>query len=296
MLAFRDCLETKAEALANVRKHAAADRLVKGKYWENGKGCAVGCHYNKYWHRQGRSKYAGLSGLGWHELAEKVHGIPFELAALEDCIFENLPNNLAMTWPERFITAIPEGADLSKVWPRFAHWLLVDSQDGVIRFADAETGEAIWGVAMLFAREIADEIPSDEEWEAAGAAAGAAAWVAARAAAWEAAGAAARAAARAAAWEAAGAAAWAAAGAAARAAAWEAAWEAARAAARAAAWEAAGAAAWAAAGAAARAAAWEAAGAAAWAAAWKAAWEAAILRQSEKLLELLSTAPVNASV
>jgi len=211
-------------------------------------------------HRQGRSKYAGLSGLGWHELAEKVHGIPFELAALEDCIFENLPNNLAMTWPERFITAIPEGADLSKVWPRFAHWLLVDSQDGVIRFADAETGEAIWGVAMLFAREIADEIPSDEEWEAAGAAAGAAAWVAARAAAWEAAGAAARAAARAAAWEAAGAAAWAAAGAAARAAAWE------------------------------------AAGAAAWAAAWKAAWEAAILRQSEKLLELLSTAPVNASV
>ena len=42
MLAFRG-VESKAQTIARMREHAAADRLVKGQYWEGGKGCAVGC-------------------------------------------------------------------------------------------------------------------------------------------------------------------------------------------------------------------------------------------------------------
>jgi hypothetical protein len=100
----------KANILAALAAHRESDEIVKGHYWENGKGCAVGCTIKS----------------GDHMAYEPLFGIPVALAYLEDRIFEGLPNELAEQWPERFMSAIRVGSDLSLVQWKFLHWLLTD--------------------------------------------------------------------------------------------------------------------------------------------------------------------------
>jgi hypothetical protein len=112
MLSFHSDPAIKSNYLARVAGHADADEIVKGRYWENGKGCAVGCTIH------GET----------HESFERELGVPQMLAWLEDVIFEGLPNRLAKTWPERFLLSIAPGKDLSPVGWRFLHWLLAESR------------------------------------------------------------------------------------------------------------------------------------------------------------------------
>ena len=117
MIAFHGNPKIKAEYLARVRAHRKADQLIKGQYWEDGKGCAVGCTI----HGSDHGRY------------ETELGIPRVLARLEDTLFEGQSNGAARRWPTDFLSAIRVGADLSLVWPRFAIWLLADKRTGVIR-------------------------------------------------------------------------------------------------------------------------------------------------------------------
>jgi hypothetical protein len=136
LVAFHNDPAIKAKYLARVRQHREADHLIKGTGWEYGKGCAIGCTLEAYDH----SRYP-------IEL-----GIPEIIARLEDRIFEGLPNEKAMAWPERVLEAIRPGADLNGIWPKFAVWLMVDERHGVIRFAGDREGvrAAILGVADLY--------------------------------------------------------------------------------------------------------------------------------------------------
>jgi len=109
MLAFEGTV-TKAAVLKQLRAHAKADEIVKGQYWEEGKGCAVGCTIHSNQHVEYETRF----------------GIPQALARLEDCIFEGLANGKAKVWPIRFMTAITPGTDLSCVHWQFLHWLLTD--------------------------------------------------------------------------------------------------------------------------------------------------------------------------
>jgi hypothetical protein len=168
MKAYLNKEEIKEQKLLQVRAHRMADQLVKGKYWENGKGCAVGCTV----HSSDHSAY------------EREMGIPRLLARLEDGLFERLPNERAMVWPEEFLSAISVGADLSKVGARFMHWMLVDPNEGVIRHAKTDrTRNSIQSIGALYAREIGGSPVSIEEWQQGYAAAAAAADAAAAAAA-----------------------------------------------------------------------------------------------------------------
>lgn len=168
MKAYLNNPELKQSVLAEMAGHRAADNLVKGQYWEDGKGCAVGC----------------LLKNGNHEEYEDKFGIPAQLARLEDSIFEGLPNDQAMLWPERFLSAFEVGKDYSKVWNHFAVWMLIDPEVGVIRYADERGKIAIINVAKLHQQEI----DGTAARAAARAAARDAAGAAARAAAWDAAG------------------------------------------------------------------------------------------------------------
>jgi len=250
LLSFHADPAVKEKYLSRVRAHAKADEIIKGQYWEGGKGCAVGCT---------------IHGSN-HVAYENELGLPQWLAYLEDSIFEGLPNEEAMTFPEEFLSSINVGSDLTLVYNKFMHWLLVDPVNGVLKYTDESGAVAIKSVAELHCAVIEGQVVTAATSDAASDAA----WAAARAAAGDAASAAASAAARAAASDAASDAAGAAAS------------------------DAAGAAAVAAAGAATRAAAWAAAGDAAWAAAvaaaWDAAWAAARIAQRNKLLELLLSA------
>jgi hypothetical protein len=43
MLAYHNDPLIKSSILSQLRKHRTQDQIVKGRYWEDGKGCAVGC-------------------------------------------------------------------------------------------------------------------------------------------------------------------------------------------------------------------------------------------------------------
>ena len=57
MFAFTDTPVTKQQLLDQLRAHAAADQIVKGTYWENGKGCAVGCSVHCGDHAQYETRF-----------------------------------------------------------------------------------------------------------------------------------------------------------------------------------------------------------------------------------------------
>lgn len=162
LLAFHGDVKIKEKYLTRVRAHRAEDELVKGQYWEDGKGCAVGCTI----HSSDHAKY------------ESQLGIPMTIARLEDSIFEELPNECAMTWPERFLEIIPVGADLSQVTDKFLLWLLSDKKCGVLQCAQGDGVVAIQKIMSLYERKISGEQILEQEWGDAADAAYAAAYAA----------------------------------------------------------------------------------------------------------------------
>lgn len=89
----------KEDYLYQVKQHQLAGEIIKGKYWKNGKGCAIGCTI----HDSEHAKY------------ETQLGIPIWLARIEDTIFEALPNKIAEKWPVEFLEAISLGVNLEKI-------------------------------------------------------------------------------------------------------------------------------------------------------------------------------------
>jgi hypothetical protein len=82
----------------------------------------------------------------------------------------NIPRILARLVPDvfecpelQFVEAIPVGRDLSLVWPRFAVWLLVDPQDGVITFARTDRQRTeIQNVADAYGRQLDGNAPPQD--------------------------------------------------------------------------------------------------------------------------------------
>ena len=94
MLSYHSDPAIKSRYLARVEGHAAADEILKGRYWEAGKGCAVGCT---------------VHGAD-HESFEQELGIPRMLAWLEDIIFEGLPTVIIGVLVIFILTDKPEQA------------------------------------------------------------------------------------------------------------------------------------------------------------------------------------------
>lgn len=207
LLAWRGTV-SKAQALTRIAAHEAADQIVSGTYGGDDpdapefRACAVGCSIRE----RGDEDCDDLHGL-----YEPRWGVPAQVARLEDAIFEGMwriDAAAAKCWPRRFAEAIPEGADLSLVWPRFAAWLLREGGPVCRPEYPTDVLAAVRRVRGLHERRIeTGSRPVQAEfaaaWSAAGAAARAAAGFAADSAAWfaarSAAGFAARSAARAAA-------------------------------------------------------------------------------------------------
>lgn len=121
MKAFLDDPQLKADLLEQIKWHREQDAIIQGTYGEgsgkNWKGCAVGCSIHSLSKLKGRE--FDTSG---HRIYETELGIPEWLARLEDALFEGLPKEAAVKWPERFIQSISVGADLYPVkWKFFAH-------------------------------------------------------------------------------------------------------------------------------------------------------------------------------
>ena len=146
MQAFVESHVTKAALLTQLAAHAAADEIVKGQYWEKGKGCAVGCcvHGND------------------HMRFEPEFGIPWRVAWLADDLFECLDNGEAKVFAQDWIAAIPVGADLSRVYDAWCAWMLTDPKFGMVAIEHVSPCVLVMG--SLFVRAAAGDEPSSTEW------------------------------------------------------------------------------------------------------------------------------------
>ncbi len=152
LLAYHGDPKIKEHYLSRVRAHAAADEILHGRFWEGGKGCAVGCTI----HSADHARY------------ETELGIPRQIAHLEDQIFEMLWPDIARKWPERFLAAIPVGADLAPIIPEFLIWTLTDPKDGILALALVDDHAMVLKIAELYERRLKGDEPTDSDWNAAG--------------------------------------------------------------------------------------------------------------------------------
>jgi len=145
--------KTKDKYIASVKAHQKADRIIKGPYWQNGKGSAIGCT---------------LEGDD-HTKYETELGIPKEIAYLEDAIFEGLPNEEAMKFPLQFLQAVPINTDLSHVIAKFVIWQFEDEKYGLKNIKEAKDDKKTYGfceeVVSLYKRTLTEEV-SEEEFHA----------------------------------------------------------------------------------------------------------------------------------
>ena len=93
MRAYHNDPAVKAKFVGRMKAHVDADELIRCTYWEDGKGCAVGCTIHSSNH------HAYETELGWPEW----------LAYLEDRIFEGMSRAASRQFPLRLLEAVPTG-------------------------------------------------------------------------------------------------------------------------------------------------------------------------------------------
>jgi hypothetical protein len=116
MISFHGKQEVKDFYVKRMEQHAKADEIIKGQYWEDGKGCAVGCTIHS----------------SDHAVYQTELGLPEWLAILEDKLFEMQCNSDAKIFAVEFLQAIPVGVNLEPVKWQFCAFLLRENIDRVL--------------------------------------------------------------------------------------------------------------------------------------------------------------------
>lgn len=96
LLSYHGDPAVKRKYIERFAAHRAADAVVQGVAYRNGRGCFVGCTLEKYDHSRFPTE------LGW----------PVWLGRLAEAIFEGLPREEAPQFGTDLLAAVPEGVDL----------------------------------------------------------------------------------------------------------------------------------------------------------------------------------------
>jgi len=150
MRAFHGNPAIKERYRKRLKAHYKADEIGHGFYWENGRGCAVGCT---------------IEGDD-HIRYEIELGVPQAITHLEDYLFESLSNQEAKEFPVAFLEAIPVGADLSLVPASFIRWVLESTLANTEVAQDKNVYEAVKNTAELWEGVINGTLPTNEAWSA----------------------------------------------------------------------------------------------------------------------------------
>ena len=165
LLAFKNEPKIKEKLLIQLQNHYDADEIIKGQYWEGGKGCAVGCTVHS----------------DSHYCYELELGIPMWVAYLEDTLFEGMPNKDAKEFPLKLIKAIPTGFSnwqhiyhklcihiLEKECKNTDHPLVKQAICDIITLHKGESlDKAAWGDAYSAAYSAAEFAAESAAWSAA---------------------------------------------------------------------------------------------------------------------------------
>jgi hypothetical protein len=172
--AFHGDKSLKSDLVKEIKWHKEQDKIIQGTYETNGKYCAVGCSIHSLNVKKGTS-----FNCHDHTIYETQLGIPESLARLEDIIFEGLTKEKCAEFPLKFIQAIPVGANLAMVAPKFIIFVLNDC----LKNAEPDGVKAITTAIKLWSSVVAGKNPKPASWSAARSAAESAAWSAAESAA-----------------------------------------------------------------------------------------------------------------
>lgn len=104
MLSYHNDPLVKQKYIARFATHRAADAVVQGLGYLNGRGCFIGCTLETYSRAQFKIE------LGW----------PLWLVQVAEQIFENLPRDKAPQFGTDILQAVPVGIDLEPVKWRLA--------------------------------------------------------------------------------------------------------------------------------------------------------------------------------
>ena len=140
LLAYHNDPAVKAKYVARFAAHRAADEVIQGQGFENGRGCFVGCTLDAYDHTRFPLE------LGWPEW----------LARMADTIFEGLPKTEAPQFGTDLLNAVLVGADLEPVRVQF---LLALQRRNLARLD---------GNAEPYAKQCRDAIKAVIDWLSAG--------------------------------------------------------------------------------------------------------------------------------
>lgn len=160
------------DTVERVRKHVAADEIR-----------AIGSMPPVADTDQGRYSLIGAASHSDDlERYETTFGIPSHVALLEEFVHVFVAEEVQTAsgeryrslrgatgdYPVRWLEAIPVGADLHSVTPRFLHWLLLDLIDAPLPFGVVVADgikPAIRQLAALHARDAAGDRPGYAEWK-----------------------------------------------------------------------------------------------------------------------------------
>ena len=160
--AFFNDPKIKQKYLKQIQQHYKLDEIVHGIYWENGRGCAVGC----------------LIHDSDHKRFETELGLPEWLAHLIDFLFENLSNGKAKEFPVQFIKSVNVGANYDIMYNEFVLFLLQE----ICKLDKEQYPDISKTISTIinYHKEIVDtndlDAVSDSDWSTAWSAAWSAAW------------------------------------------------------------------------------------------------------------------------
>jgi len=167
--AFKNSQQIKTKFIQRLESHYIQDEIIKGQYWEDGKGCAVGCTIHS----------------DSHNCYETELGIPEWVARLEDVLFEGIPNEYAKEFPLKLLKSIPIGYSN---WRHVYHQLCVFMLEKTCKNINNKiVVKAICDIITLHKTESKDEAAWSDvrsaAWSAAGSAAESTTWSVVRSAA-----------------------------------------------------------------------------------------------------------------
>ena len=140
MLSFNNDPKLKEFYVNRMLEHAEADEIIQGTSWENGKGCFIGCSFNKY----------------QHNLFESEIGAPLWLAKLADRIFEGLSKSDAQWFAREFYSKMPVGKDLDKIKNPFLIFVVESTLDKFDHNQYPKVKKAIDGVLKELRKDVLD--------------------------------------------------------------------------------------------------------------------------------------------
>lgn len=88
--AFHNNSQTQQEFLSRIQNHYDADEIIHDVYWENGKGCAIGC----------------MTHSNQHKDLEALYNIPEWLAKLIDVLFDRMENKYSKEFVLEFAKTV----------------------------------------------------------------------------------------------------------------------------------------------------------------------------------------------